>query len=37
VKELTAAEIKAAPRDFLEAGLIDRTHKAPALQFGRPP
>jgi len=30
-KELTAAEIKAAPRDFLEKNLIERTRKAPAV------
>ena len=30
-KELTAAEIKAAPHDFLEKNLIERTHKAPAV------
>jgi catalase len=31
VKELTAAQMKAAPHDFLEKGLIDRTQKGPAL------
>jgi catalase len=30
-KELTAAEIKAAPHDFLEKNLIERTHKSPAV------
>ena len=30
-KEMTAAEMKAAPRDFLEKNLIERTRKAPAL------
>lgn len=30
-KELTAAEMKAAPRDFLEKNLIERTRKGPAL------
>jgi catalase len=30
-KEMTAAEVKAAPHDFLEKNLIDRTHKGPAL------
>jgi catalase len=29
-KELTAAQIKAAPHDFLESGLIERVHKSPA-------
>lgn len=29
-KEMTAAEMKAAPRDFLEKNLIERTAKAPA-------
>lgn len=31
VKELTAAEMKAAPHDFLEKNLIERTHKGPAV------
>src|SRR5579859_8067624 len=31
VKELTPAEIKAAPHDFLEKGLIERTQKGPAI------
>lgn len=31
VKELTAAQIKAAPHDFLEKGLIERTKKGPAI------
>jgi catalase len=31
VKELTAAEIKAAPHDFLEKNLIARTRKGPAV------
>jgi catalase len=30
-KEMTAAEIKAAPRDFLEKNLIDRTRKGPVV------
>jgi catalase len=30
-KELTAEEIKAAPHDFLEKNLIERTRKAPAI------
>lgn len=30
-KELTKAEIAAAPHDFLESGLIERTHKGPVL------
>jgi catalase len=30
-KELTAAEIKAAPHDFLEKNLIEQTGKAPAV------
>jgi catalase len=30
-KEMTAAEMKAAPRDFLERNLIDRTRKGPAV------
>jgi catalase len=30
-KELTAEEMKAAPHDFLEKNLIERTRKAPAL------
>ncbi len=30
-KELTAAEMKAAPHDFLEKNLIERTHKGPVL------
>ena len=30
-KEMTAAEMKAAPHDFLEKNLIDRTRKGPAL------
>jgi catalase len=30
-KELTAAEVKAAPHDFLETNLIARTRKGPAL------
>jgi catalase len=30
-KEMTAAEIKAAPHDFLEKNLIERTRKAPAV------
>ena len=28
---MTAAEMKAAPRDFLEKNLIARTHKGPAV------
>ena len=31
VKELTAAEMKAAPHDFLEKNLIERTRKGPAV------
>jgi catalase len=31
VKELTAAQIKAAPHDFLEKGMIERTRKGPAI------
>ncbi|WP_129777644.1 catalase family peroxidase [Peristeroidobacter soli] len=31
VKELTAEEMKAAPHDFLEKNLIERTGKAPAV------
>jgi catalase len=31
VKELTAAEMKAAPHDFLEKNLIERTRKSPAV------
>lgn len=31
VKELTPAEMKAAPHDFLEKNLIDRTRKGPAV------
>jgi catalase len=31
VKELTAAEVKAAPHDFLEKNLIERTRKGPAV------
>ena len=31
VKELTPAEIKTAPHDFLEKNLIDRTRKGPAV------
>jgi catalase len=31
VKELTAAEVKAAPHDFLEKNLIERTQKGPAI------
>ena len=31
VKEMTAAEMKAAPHDFLEKNLIERTRKAPAV------
>lgn len=31
VKEMTAAEMKAAPHDFLEKNLIARTQKGPAL------
>ena len=31
VKELTPAEMKAAPHDFLEKNLIDRTKKGPAV------
>jgi catalase len=31
IKELTAAETKAAPHDFLEKNLIERTHKGPAM------
>jgi catalase len=31
VKELTAAEMKAAPRDFLEKNLIERLRKGPAV------
>ncbi len=31
VKELTAAQIKAAPHDFLEKNLIERVGKSPAL------
>jgi catalase len=30
-KEMTAAESKAAPRDFLEKNLIERTRKSPAV------
>jgi catalase len=30
-KEMTAAEMKAAPRDFLERNLIERTRKSPAV------
>jgi catalase len=30
-KELTAAQVKAAPHDFLEKNLIERTGKAPAV------
>jgi len=30
-KEMTAEEMKAAPRDFLEKNLIERTRKAPAV------
>jgi catalase len=30
-KEMTAAEVKAAPRDFLEKNLIERTRKGPAV------
>jgi catalase len=30
-KEMTAAEMKAAPRDFLEKNLIERTAKGPAV------
>src|SRR6267154_4128507 len=30
-KEMTAEEIKAAPRDFLEKNLIERTHKGAAV------
>jgi catalase len=30
-KEMTAAEMKAAPRDFLEKNLIERTRKGPAV------
>jgi catalase len=30
-KEMTSAEIKAAPHDFLEKNLIERTSKAPAV------
>src|SRR5258707_13094343 len=30
-KEMTAAEMKAAPHDFLEKNLIERTRKAPAM------
>lgn len=30
-KEMTAAEMKAAPRDFLEKNLIERTRRAPAV------
>src|SRR6185369_2515392 len=30
-KEMTAAEMKAAPHDFLEKNLIERTRKAPAV------
>ncbi len=30
-KELSAAEMKSAPHDFLEKNLIERTHKAPAI------
>jgi catalase len=30
-KEMTAAEMKAAPRDFLETNLIERTRKGPAV------
>ena len=30
-KEMTAAEMKTAPRDFLEANLIERTRKSPAV------
>ena len=31
VKELSAAEMKAAPHDFLEKNLIERTQKGPAV------
>jgi catalase len=31
IKEMTAAEMKAAPHDFLEKNLIERTRKAPAV------
>ncbi|HKT71290.1 MAG TPA: catalase family peroxidase [Steroidobacteraceae bacterium] len=31
VKELTTAQIKAAPRDFLESGLMERVKKGPAI------
>jgi catalase len=30
-KEMTAAQMKAAPHDFLEKNLIERTHKGPAV------
>lgn len=30
-REMTAAEMKAAPHDFLEKNLIERTHKGPAV------
>lgn len=30
-REMTAAEIKAAPHDFLEKNLIERTHKGPVI------
>jgi catalase len=30
-KELTAAEMKSAPHDFLEKNLMERTHKGPAI------
>ena len=30
-KEMTAEEMKAAPHDFLEKNLIERTHKGPAV------
>ncbi len=30
-KELTASEMKAAPHDFLEKNLIERTHKGPVV------
>ena len=30
-KEMTAAEMKAAPRDFLERNLVERTRKGPAV------
>jgi catalase len=31
VKELTPAQMKAAPHDFLEKNLIERTHKGPVI------